>query len=175
MLISQLRLATAHYTALTVNASFRKRQFDLTIRHLFAAPRVPVHIVLADTNASQESELQPFHSLQDAFTVSPMCPPSRCGVDEATRQAQLFATAPTFGHLYPWVPGAPRKKPRTPRRLDRIWVKGAVPLAYEELGGVEPVREQEGGARMRDGEGRDGWMWESDHVGVRVTVRVPRA
>jgi len=178
---SQLRLCTSHFTALPLNAPFRKRQYDQTIQALLAHPRAPVHLILADTNASVEHELTPFHPFTDAFLVSPACPPPPPGFSTGRASAQdvrlyqerLFAAGPTFGHLYPWVPGAPRKKPRKPRRIDRVWVNGAAEVvAYGERGGQEPVRESEGGGRMRDGEGRDGWMWESDHVGVEVTLRI---
>ena len=115
---------------------------------------------MGDFNIYSEAELSllsPF--LHDAFTP-PSTPPS----------PDLFRSSPTFGTLYPFVPGAPRSKPRKARRIDRVYLggHGSSVVGYEELG-RDQVRDA-GGKRMWDKQGEDGRMWPSDHIGLVVSV-----
>ncbi|GAA5890918.1 hypothetical protein JCM6882_008856 [Rhodosporidiobolus microsporus] len=84
----------------------------------------------------------------------------------------LFRHRPTFGHLYPLV-SLHARKPRKPRRIDRVYVSAPPGLGgrvktYAEIGG-EPLKDERGG-EVRDRMGKGGRAYASDHVGVRVEV-----
>lgn len=161
--------------------------------------RAPLRVLAGDFNASSAAELAPLshapHHLVDA------CPPAAARASSpstsrpsqsrprsahprtaaaaaaaAERDAASFARPPTFGHLYPLVTPHARK-PRKPRRIDRVYfcgggaeeegrMRGRVrATGYAHLGGERPL---EGG--QRDRTGRGGRAWASDHEAVRVVL-----
>lgn len=160
----KLHLVGSHFSSLPENASIRLAQYSLALDSILSSSTTTTSVLLGDFNASSHEELALFHpSLSDLFLSSPSTPPEP--------DLDLFRSSPTFGHLYPFVPGAPRSRPRKPRRIDRILVGGAGRgVGYEEVG-KEQVRGKDG-KRVWDRNGYEGRAWPSDHLGVVGTVRV---
>ncbi|BGP45009.1 hypothetical protein JCM10450v2_000824 [Rhodotorula kratochvilovae] len=130
----RVRLATSHFSSLPNNVALRGRQYNTCLSFLSASapppssattPSAPppLRLFLGDFNASTHAELLPLnappHSLSDAC---PSAPSPR--VLNAAPHAASFAAPPTFGHLYPLVTPHSRK-PRKPRRIDRVYFGGA--------------------------------------------------
>ncbi len=113
---------------------------------------------MGDFNTSAASDLESLASLVDSVF---------CRLEEPVA---LFSAASTFGTLYPYVPGAPRNKPRKGRRIDRILVSGQdVSCSDYALCGGDMVGDEKS-IVVRDREGAQGVMWPSDHLGVSVMV-----
>ncbi|GJN91871.1 hypothetical protein Rhopal_004896-T1 [Rhodotorula paludigena] len=189
----RLRVVTSHFSSLPHNAPLRSRQYRSCLAWLdspsssmssSSSHSTTTRLFLGDFNASTPAEFSPLtsppHSLVDA------CPsaPSSSTAPSTSAQEASFRAPPTFGHLYPWVHPSSRK-PRKPRRIDRVYYSSPPPSsrgsshssgwalrpaeggehAYEQLGGTEAVR----GPQGKDRAGRAGKRWASDHEAVRVS------
>ncbi|GAA5974071.1 hypothetical protein JCM11641_008246 [Rhodosporidiobolus odoratus] len=178
----QLRILTSHFTSLPENASTRLSQYRACLSFLTrpstssSSSRPPL-LLLGDFNASAESELSLFPTsslkLRDSFRP-PRIPP---GVKRSREEEieERFRASPTFGHLYPWV-SAGSRKPRRPRRIDRVYVApgegggggggGSVEVVQYKQIGQAPLE----GKGERDRLGKGGRRYASDHEGVWVEV-----
>lgn len=134
-------------------------QYTLASSLLTYSSASTAHLLLADFNNSSHEEIaSAFPSLHD--TVSPLSDP--------------FRDDPTFGQLYPFIPGAPKSRPRKLRRIDRILIGGEVMGIGCEKGKVGNVRVGMDplvvdGELLRENKGN---VFPSDHCGVLAVVRV---
>ena len=220
----QTRIATSHFSSLPVNSALRQSQYQTVLQSLHScSPSASsldrlnnsraTKILLGDFNAASAAEFSAIttsYPLSDAFTVSPSHlhgphfhqsqhqqhqrdPRATPSQEEAS-----FKHPPTFGHLYPYVPGAPRSKPRKARRIDRVYFSTSptsslrcshyshigeaalhfpLKMSTEDDGGstsaVAHHHRRKGGKKgpkIRDRDSVDGWMRASDHAGVRVVL-----
>lgn len=117
---------------------------------------------------------------------------------EPDPRIDVFRQNPTFGQLYPYVPTKDRRKidtperkaewlraqkPRKPRRIDRILIKGGScsitkwttaigvdPVEWDVESGRRKKPMNPSGNRVEELTGQDGFMWPSDHQGVAIDV-----
>ncbi|KAK4054709.1 hypothetical protein OIV83_000633 [Microbotryomycetes sp. JL201] len=99
---------------------------------------------------------------------------------EWTRSETDMARYPTFGHLFPIVPSSnpkDRRKPRKPRRIDRVYVHRGMTLSVPDLWRLEFVEpfgqeyvKDDKNRKVREKTGRDGSLFPSDHAGIWVQL-----
>ncbi|GAA5896643.1 uncharacterized protein JCM6883_006968 [Sporobolomyces salmoneus] len=160
-----LRLATSHFSSLPQNSRLRQSQYSVTLSLLNASPRASHSILLGDFNASSSNELDLFSkSLHDVGPSPSKSQLSECPTRDEKEDLK-FRHRPTFGHLYPLV-SLDSRKPRKPRRIDRIYVsKGMKCSQYREMGGQAIEGE-------KDRLGKGGRMFPSDHLAVGMWVEL---
>ncbi|SCV68820.1 BQ2448_941 [Microbotryum intermedium] len=159
--VGKCRIASSHYSSLPTCAPIRQQQYRQTLRLVQQKPLPRSSVILGDFNANSELELSPFLASKVVDTHLKIRKPPH---------HPDFHEDPAFGHLYPFVPGHQDRKPRKPRRIDRIYLGGEsskLPMGTGERLGIHALLDDRG----RDLEDANGdKVYPSDHEGFLVEV-----